>query len=988
MASITIQTTVVQQEWKWGGTTATMRVYANQSFVTSTDVPVLTGTYKTVNCTVAGTVLTIPSFVLDSTTDSTVQNGTYTAIFYDHTGARRDTMLSQFQLPTSLGVSISWANLIAYNRTVRLTFLVPTTYTDDQINELLTTQQPIVDASALNNGKNFLDVDPVNASIPIAVGANSPVYLAVQDSIYLDAVYANDLSAAITAIGADRVNLKITNAVAVTGNTTVPSNILLTFEGEGKVTVSGGVTLTISSMTDPGSRQVFFGAGNTVFAKNAVPHFNLTWWAGVSNGSSVQLAFSNAVTSLTNNLGGKLFIPAGVWQMTGDLALPNGTIIEGVGSHPDAGQTSVVKLTANNVSIFKAAEAFRNIVLRDVVLDCGTATGAKCFSISGTNPNSCFGLGFFNVSFHNGTYGLYCNSTAADWEMENIRVSHCQFTGQTIACYRVNSVNGSALFDENLFNCGNGVDAFLLESCGKLVSLNNTILGPNLVPASGGTCYNVTAQQAGLVIIGGQDEAMVDYLTVDVSDSTYPITLIGNIVQSYININESCVINSTGNRYHADSWLPAPASAARIFASNDHILDSDLNGNSPVPQVYGDFTASNSIICKNESPVDTNFVYQMPAKFWSPLPLDGSPTTPVTTIAHYTIASENKILARWGRTDIAGVPDFYYDWYRRHDTLSPTTYLGGRLTLEGNQTATPGAVGFDFLNGDMSAVNFRGAVVSPAQITGNQNNYNPGSVAQNIRLSTDISRNITGMTTDYPQRAGDWRTITNVGAFNIVLVHDATSTAANRFYNASGADITLTPNQMAFLVYDGVISRWRVSVPQQLDATLTALSGVVAAADKLPYFNGTDTATVTDLTAAGRALLDDANNVDQMVTLGMNATAAEINQFNDVSGYSEVITAAGALSVTKKYSKISITGATYDVTLAAPDATMLGQTKVIEMTVNTGPTTTVNLTPLTNLVRDGAAVTNCAFNAVGETLLLVALTDKWMVVQSYGVVFS
>lgn len=979
MSTITIQTAQPGLSWAYGGTTATLRIVANQSFYTSDGIPILQGTVKTVNCTVAGTVITIPSFTIDSTTDSTVQTGTYTAVFFDHTGVRRMAMLSQFQVPTSLGVSISWENLTTYNRGVVLNFFNSSTYSKDEINQLIQNFQPVQDASALNVGKVYLDVDPVNAAIPIAVGANSPVYLAVQDSIYLDAAYANDLSAAVTDIGSDRVQLRITNAVAVAGNLTVPSNILLSFEGEGKVTVAGGITLTVSSMADPGNRQVFFGAGNTVFAKNAVPHFNLTWWAGVSNNSSVQLAFSNAVTSLTNNAGGKLLIPPGVWQMTGDLALPNGTVIEGVGSLPDAGQTSVIKLTANNVPIFKATEAFRNIVLRDVVLDCGTATGAKCFSISGTNPNSCFGLGFFNVAFHNGTYGLYCNSTAADWEMENIRVSHCQFTGQTVACYRVNSVNGSALFDDNLFNCGNGVDAFLLESCGKIVSLNNTILGPNLVPASGGTCYKITGQQAGLTVIGGQDEAMVYFLDNDVSDRTYPITLQGNLIQSYIRIQESCVINSIGNRYHADSWQMAAGSAGLIFAQGDHILSIDLDGN-PATPVYGDFQTTNTILCKDESPVDTNFVYRMPAKFLSPKPLDGSPTIPVTTIGHYTTVSENKILARWGRTDIGGVPDFYYDWYRRHDTSG--AYIGGRLTLEGNQTATPGAVGFDFLNGDISAVNFRGAVVTPAQITANQDNYNPGSVAQNIRLSTDASRNITGMTTDYPQRAGDWRTVTNVGSFNIVLVHDATSTAANRFFNASGGDITLTPNQTAFLIYDGVISRWRVSVPAQLNANLTSLAGLTGAADKGIQFTGAGATATYDLTAAGKALLDDANAAAQLVTLGLNATASEINQFNDVSGYVEVVTAVGALSVTKKYTKLELVGAG-SVTLAAPDASMIGQTKVIEMTVDNGDVTMA----LTQVVGQSSGTT-CTWNDAGDALVLMALSGKWLVIKEYGVTMT
>lgn len=56
---------------------------------------------------------------------------------------------------------------------------------------------------------------------------------------------------------------------------------------------------------------------------------------------------------------------------------------------------------------------------------------------------------------------------------------------------------------------------------------------------------------------------------------------------------------------------------------------------------------------------------------------------------------------------------------------------------------------------------------------------------------------------------------------------------------------------------------------QPLDATLTALAAIATAADKLIYATGSDAFATTDLTAAGRALIDDASAAAQRTTLGV-----------------------------------------------------------------------------------------------------------------------
>jgi len=56
---------------------------------------------------------------------------------------------------------------------------------------------------------------------------------------------------------------------------------------------------------------------------------------------------------------------------------------------------------------------------------------------------------------------------------------------------------------------------------------------------------------------------------------------------------------------------------------------------------------------------------------------------------------------------------------------------------------------------------------------------------------------------------------------------------------------------------------------QPLDAGLTSIAGLTTAADKMIYTTASDTYAVADLTAAGRAILDDADATAQRVTLGV-----------------------------------------------------------------------------------------------------------------------
>nr|EJD6668131.1 hypothetical protein [Citrobacter freundii] len=57
---------------------------------------------------------------------------------------------------------------------------------------------------------------------------------------------------------------------------------------------------------------------------------------------------------------------------------------------------------------------------------------------------------------------------------------------------------------------------------------------------------------------------------------------------------------------------------------------------------------------------------------------------------------------------------------------------------------------------------------------------------------------------------------------------------------------------------------------QPLDGTLTALAALTGAANKLPYFNGVDTATLTDLTDIGRNVIGQSSIASLLAYLGLD----------------------------------------------------------------------------------------------------------------------
>lgn len=177
--------------------------------------------------------------------------------------------------------------------------------------------------------------------------------------------------------------------------------------------------------------------------------------------------------------------------------------------------------------------------------------------------------------------------------------------------------------------------------------------------------------------------------------------------------------------------------------------------------------------------------------------------------------------------------------------------------------------------------------VSPAQITSNQNNYEPTSAHSqfHLRINSDASRNITGMV---PKFDGEMVFVHNVGSQDIVFKdEDASSTAANRF--ALNSDYSLKPDTSTIAWYDTTTDRWRMLQNLSTTVSISALTGAGASniidnaaykqnwswnsltSDKGLFISSTNTGAASNSQVLTEVYLDGANGTSTQTTVAFKA---------------------------------------------------------------------------------------------------------------------
>lgn len=185
--------------------------------------------------------------------------------------------------------------------------------------------------------------------------------------------YGNTLSTAVSAIGSTLTTLVISSNVNVTGNVSVPETLRLMFVGQGKLTISGGVTVTIAHpdqiSASPRDNWIA-GSGTVAFASPGVVHVG--WWGAKPDGVTASAtAIQSAIDAAPQN--SVVVLQGGTYAVASTLTINKERIVlKGAGRS----STKIVSTVVGAPTIKYNTESIHNYI-QDLWLSGNGLTGAS-----------------------------------------------------------------------------------------------------------------------------------------------------------------------------------------------------------------------------------------------------------------------------------------------------------------------------------------------------------------------------------------------------------------------------------------------------------------------------------------------------------------------------------------------------------------------------------------------------------------------------------
>jgi len=269
--------------------------------------------------------------------------------------------------------------------------------------------------------------------------------------------------------------------------------------------------------------------------------------------------------------------------------------------------------------------------------------------------------------------------------------------------------------------------------------------------------------------------------------------------------------------------------------------------------------------------------------------------------------------------------------------------------------------------GTSSSVTFA-AVTAP--LVGNASTATTLQNARTINLGGDLSGSASF------NGSVDITITATVQPNSVALGTDTTGNYMSDLTAGTGITITHTPGEGSNATIAVTSNTY-----QPLDSELTALAGLTSAANKLPYFTGSGTAALTDVTSAARSILDDASVGAIRTTLGVGTTDNPAFAGATIDAVQVGITAANEIDTTAGNLVIDSVGGTVTVDdnlIVSGDLTVNGTTTTINTaTLNVSDNVVILNNDVTGSPTENAGIEVERGTSTNVMIRWNETTDKW-----------
>ncbi len=313
----------------------------------------------------------------------------------------------------------------------------------------------------------------------------------------------------------------------------------------------------------------------------------------------------------------------------------------------------------------------------------------------------------------------------------------------------------------------------------------------------------------------------------------------------------------------ASSATAAASSATAAAGYVDTFDDKYLGSKTSAPTVDNDGDALTDGALYFNTTSNIMFVYDLGSTTWLQLTLTSSNQTNVNTVAA-NITNVNTVAGISANvTTVAGISSAVSTVAADSADIGA---VAGKATEIGRLGTTDAVADMALLGTSANVTNMAtlgasGVVTNIATVATNVAGVNSFADLYRGAASSDPTGSITTGTLYY-----------NTSGTPQLKVYDGSNWQAAAF-SITGTVTTFNTRAGAVTLTSGDVTTALTFTPQAVNANLTAIAGLTSAADKGIQFTGSGTAAVYDLTAAGKALLDDAAASDQRTTLGLGTAA-------------------------------------------------------------------------------------------------------------------